>query len=95
MAGVAAAARIWKPEDEQRSKYPEDFLRWYKTIYNAAEGRLPEREIMLTHLVKVTCAGRSLGLVYRRREDIDRIKSFIEQNDIGGEWQIGWKFTKQ
>lgn len=95
MVDLRAAAKSWKPEDESAVKYPAAFLQWYQMVFNAADGRLENREIMLTGLVKVTIKGRDLCLVYRKRSIVAAVKAFITDNHIEADWDIEWQYSSQ
>ena len=64
-------------------------------VFNAADGRLETREIMLTGLVKVTIKGRDLCLVYRKRSTVAAIKAFVTDNHIEADWNIEWFYSSQ
>lgn len=88
IADPAAAARLWKPE-LQHKRFPQAFLRWYRSLYEAAGS--PEE--MITGLVDGERKDGRAVLRYASRDMAVRMRDALSGLDPLKGVDVDWQFN--
>ena len=86
------AARAWKPL-KQGKRYKDELLRWYRAVWNAAQGRLPDAHgILLEEFGNIRYDGPSkVFLTYRTTAAAQAASRFILDNDLVGDIDLDFR----
>lgn len=85
------AARAWKPLHAGKC-YKDDLLRWYRAVWNAARGRMPEAHgVLLEEFENIRQVGEKTLLTYRTAQAAQAAARFIIDNDLAGDQQLDFR----
>ena len=82
ITNIQRTAEEWRPE-KTGTRFPAQFLEWYKAVYAAAKSEGDGIEGMLTGLVSANKRGnRAYTLVFSSNAVRDAVANFIEENGL-------------
>ena len=85
------AARAWKPLHAGKC-YKDDLLRWYRAVWNAARGRMPEAHgVLLEEFENIRQVGEKTLVTYRTAQAAQAAARFIFDNDLAGDQQLDFR----
>ena len=85
------AARAWKPLKGGK-RHNDELLRWYRAVWNAARGRMPEAHgVLLEEFENIRQEGGKTIITYRTAAAARAAARFIIDNDLGGDQQLDFR----
>lgn len=87
------AARDWKPA-KAGTRFNPEALNWYKAVWNTAKDRVVNSwTLFLGQLDTIRVKDNKLALVYMTETAARSVASFIQENDLAGDWQIDYRVS--